>query len=69
MAAPVIDRMNTKIRHTSGGAEALGATPGEHTLLQPMPRFAAVVRVLVWAYIAAIFALVVLRGIDAALHG
>jgi len=36
---------------------------------QPVPRFAAAVRVLVTAYILAIGALVVLRGIDAAFNG
>jgi hypothetical protein len=63
------DSESTEEPSTSHAAGMIGVAADEQGRSQPMPRFAAAVRALVKAYMVAIFALVVLRGIDAFLHG
>ena len=62
-------RAKLEFRGTRSAAARVEAAPCEQYPTERMSKFATVIRVAVMAYIAAIGMLIVLRGIDAALHG
>jgi hypothetical protein len=69
MDTPQTDRTNTEIGGPREAGEMFGAMRNEHSQRLPMPKFARLVHMILNTYIAAVVLLVILRGIDNALHG